>query len=145
MMAGAWGTEWYFGYKHAHSDLTCQDYSSRDLFWDQGKICLDFFKDNNVEYWNMASNDSLISSDGDYVLAKPGDSYVVFLKNGGASNLDLGDSNTAFYNIYWYNPRKGGKLLEGSEKTIQGTGKQPLGEAPNTKNMDWVIYLKKAN
>ncbi len=37
MMAGAWGTEWYFGYEHPHSDLSCQDYRSRDLFWDQGR------------------------------------------------------------------------------------------------------------
>ena len=47
-MAGGWGTEWYFGYKHAHTDLTCQDYASRDLFWDQGKIALDFFSDKQI-------------------------------------------------------------------------------------------------
>ncbi|MCK0148207.1 hypothetical protein MWU78_21350 [Arenibacter sp. F26102] len=26
MMARAWGTEWYFGCKHPHSDLSCQDF-----------------------------------------------------------------------------------------------------------------------
>ncbi|GGZ77591.1 DUF5060 domain-containing protein [Algibacter mikhailovii] len=144
MMAGAWGTEWYFGYKHAHSDLTCQDFRSRDLFWEQGKICLDFFKNNNIEYWNMNSNDTLISSDGDFVLADAGKSYVVFLKNGGESTLDLG-SNKGTYDVLWYNPRTGGKLQHGSIKTIShnGNGKPSLGEAPSQKNMDWVVYLNK--
>ncbi|MEX0288309.1 MAG: DUF5060 domain-containing protein [Flavobacteriaceae bacterium] len=77
MMAGAWGTEWYFGYEHPHSDLSCQDYRSRDLFWDQGKICLDFFKNNNIPFWEMEAADDLISSEGDYVLANPGEAYVV--------------------------------------------------------------------
>lgn len=143
MMAGAWGTEWYFGYKHAHSDLTCQDYRSRDLFWDQGKVCLDFFNNNNVEFWNMTSNDTLISSEGDYVLANPGHSYVVFLKNGGISTLDL-QNNTNEYEVSWYNPRRGGKLQKGSITSISGDGKQSLGLPPKDKTLDWVVYLIKS-
>lgn len=142
MMAGAWGTEWYFGYKHAHSDLTCQDYRSRDLFWDQGKICLDFFKNNKVAFWNMRSQDDLISSEGDYVLANPGESYVVFLKNGGNSALDLGNSETT-YNVNWFNPRKGGNLTQGKIKTISGLGKQALGFPPKEIDQDWVVFLTK--
>jgi hypothetical protein len=34
LMAGGYGVEWYFGYASPHSDLTCQDFRSRDLFWD---------------------------------------------------------------------------------------------------------------
>ena len=89
-MAGAWGTELYFGYKNPHSDLNCQDYRSRDLFWDQGKIRLNFFNNNKIPVWEMDSDDSLISSEGDYVLVKPGELYVVYLKNGGESTLDMG-------------------------------------------------------
>ncbi|SDE42442.1 Putative collagen-binding domain of a collagenase [Pricia antarctica] len=145
MMAGAWGTEWYFGYKHPHSDLSCQDFRSRDLFWDQGKICLDFFNDNKIPVWEMESDDSLISSEGDYVLAKPGKSYVVFLKNGGESTLDLGDSNSE-YEVSWYNPRKGGELQKGKIKTLSGSGKQSLGLPPvkKEKEMDWVIWVTKS-
>ena len=47
-MAGGCGTEWYFGYDHPHSDLTCQSWRSRDLFWDQCKIALDFFNHNEI-------------------------------------------------------------------------------------------------
>ncbi len=142
VMAGAWGTEWYFGYKHAHSDLSCQDYRSRDLFWDQGKICLDFFKNNNIEFWNMKSNDALISSKNDFVLANPGNSYVIFLKNGNESKLDLGNHANK-YRILWYNPRTGGKLQKGKIKTVSGTGKQSLGFPPSDKEKDWVVYLTK--
>jgi hypothetical protein len=142
MLAGAWGTEWYFGYKHDHSDLTCQDYRSRDLFWDQGKICLDFFKNNNIPVSEMESSDDLISTKGDYVLASPGKSYVVLLKNGGESNLDFGNTDSN-YEVMWYNPRIGGDLQKGSVKTIKGSGKQSLGTPPNEKNKDWVVWIQK--
>ncbi|MGB5434416.1 MAG: DUF5060 domain-containing protein [Maribacter sp.] len=144
LMAGAWGTEWYFGYAHPHSDLTCQDYRSRDLFWDQGRICLEFFNNNKIPYWKMDSDDALISSEGDYVLAKPGDTYVVFLKNGGESTLDLGNSANE-YTVSWYNPRKGGALLEGKTKSIAGPGKQSLGPPPTKKeqNKDWVVLIER--
>ncbi|MBC8767177.1 DUF5060 domain-containing protein [Arenibacter sp. BSSL-BM3] len=142
MMAGAWGTEWYFGYKHPHSDLSCQDFRSRDLFWDQGRFCLEFFKDNEVPVWEMESNDSLISTQGDYVLAKPGHTYVVFLKNGGESTLDLGNYELE-YEVQWYNPRKGGPLKQGKIKTISGSGSQSLGMPPKEKDQDWVVLVVK--
>jgi len=144
MMAGAWGTEWYFGYKHPNSDLSCQDFRSRDLFWDQGKICLDFFNENKIPVWDMQSDDELISSKGDFVLANPGENYVVFLKNGGESTLDLGNT-VGDFKISWYNPRKGGALLEGKVKTISGSGKHSLGMPPSKKEleMDWVVLIKR--
>ena len=144
MMAGAWGTEWYFGYEHPHSDLSCQDYRSRDLFWDQGRICLEFFNKNSVPFWDMESNDSLISSEGDYVLGNPGHSYVVYLKNGGESTLDLSTSEDE-YEVSWYNPRKGGELQKGKVKSIMGSGRQTLGLPPVKKerNKDWVVWVHK--
>ncbi len=142
MMAGAWGTEWYFGYEHPHSDLSCQDYRSRDLFWDQGKICLDFFNNNHVPFWEMESNDILISSAGDYVFAKPGNSYVVYLKNGGESTLDLGESNNK-YNVQWYDPRKGAELQKGKVKSVQGPGKRSLGLPPKDNDKDWAVWVTK--
>ena len=53
------GTEWYFGYQHAHSDLTCQDYASRDLFWGQCRYLVDFFKMNNLPFWKTKNQDSI--------------------------------------------------------------------------------------
>jgi len=41
-LAGGFGNEWYFGYQHAESDLTCQDFRSRDHWWDYCRYALEF-------------------------------------------------------------------------------------------------------
>ena len=38
IMAGGAGVEWYFGYKHPHSDLTCQDWRTRANMWRQSRV-----------------------------------------------------------------------------------------------------------
>ncbi len=144
VMAGAWGTEWYFGYKHPHSDLSCQDFRSRDLFWNQGKICLDFFTKNNIPFWEMEAHDALIATKGDYVFAKPQEVYVVYLKNGGNSTLNL-TSETGNFEVLWYNPRTGGTLQKGKITSIKGGSKHALGLPPNKKEQqkDWVVLIRK--
>ncbi len=142
MLAGAWGTEWYFGYEHPHSDLTCEDWRSRDLFWDMGKICLDFFYNNEIPVDKMSEQDDLISSEEDYCYALEGDTYIILLKNGGESTLDLKNNNDK-YSVLWYDTRNGGELQTGEVKTIQGGGKKTLGLPPNNVNKDWVALVRK--
>ena len=143
-MAGGWGTEWYFGYEHAHSDLTCQDYRSRDLFWDQCRYALEFFRTNSIPFWEMASSDNLISNKNDYCLANPGEIYMLYLKNGGTVELDL-KNNDNKYEIMWFNPRKGGKTLLSEKKVIEGGGKQNIGKPPYDDQFDWVVIVKKTD
>lgn len=140
-MAGGWGTEWYFGYKHAHSDLTCEDYASRDLFWDQGKIALDFFSDNEIPFWDMESHDEMILNKDDYAFAKPGEIYVFLLKKGSAK-VDL-SSATGKMKVLWFNPRTGGKLQKGSVKTVSAGSEVDLGNPPKDDGKDWVVVVKK--
>lgn len=142
MLAGAWGTEWYFGYKHPHSDLTCEDYRSRDKFWDMGKICLDFFTNNNLPVEKMSSNDGLISNQGDYCFSLEGDTYAILLKKGGEVTLNLKE-HTASFLVKWYNPRTGGKLQFSKVKSIKGGGIQSLGKPPEDKDKDWVVLVRK--
>jgi hypothetical protein len=142
MLAGGWGTEWYFGYKHPHSDLTCEDYRSRDLFWDMGRICINFFAENEFPVTEMTSNNDLISSKEDFCFAKEGDTYIVLLKKGGVSDLDL-KGNEGKYSVKWFDPRKGGALQNGSVKKLDGSGLKSLGEAPNNPNKDWVVLIQK--
>lgn len=157
MLAGGWGTEWYFGYKHPESDLTCQDYRSRDLFWNMGKICIDFFAKNELPVTEMTSQNELISSFfpsqiGDFCFAKKQDTYVILLKKGGESYLDLGEppgeyldlkETVATYSVKWYDPRNGGALQDGTIKSIEGDGLKSLGKAPNNQNKDWVVLVRR--
>jgi len=144
MLAGAWGTEWYFGYKHPHSDLSCTDYRSRDKFWEMGKACVDFFVKNDLPVHQMVNMDQLISSEYDYCYALPGETYVVLLKNGGESRLNLQDFNSK-YSVRWYNPRTGGELKKGSVKKMDGTGFTSLGMPPSDHDKDWVILIRKSD
>jgi len=92
----------------------------------------------------MTSDDSLISSEGDYVLANEGSAYIVYLKNGGESALDLANSEGEF-EVHWFNPRKGGALQQGKVKSISGPGEQLLGMPPVRKerDKDWVVLIRK--
>jgi hypothetical protein len=43
-MAGGWGNEWYFGYRYPHSDMSLQDFRSRDKFFNYARYALEFLK-----------------------------------------------------------------------------------------------------
>jgi len=58
LMAGGFGVEWYFGYASPNSDLTCEDFRSRDLFWDQNRHALHFFE-KEIPFWEMAPANQL--------------------------------------------------------------------------------------
>ena len=150
LMAGAWGLEWYFGYKNPESDLTCQDWRSRDNFWNQCKFALDFFNSNKLAYDAMESHDELIvdnpetreSAEGDYCLAEPGETYIAFIKDGNEISLKLLKGS---YDLKWYNPRKGGDMQNGTVESIRARskGEYSLGTPPESDGKDWVALLTK--
>ncbi|MEQ8789382.1 MAG: DUF5060 domain-containing protein [Pirellulaceae bacterium] len=144
VMAGGAGLEWYFGYQHAHSDLTCQDYRSRDRWWDVCRHMLTFFNDNKIPYWEMHCDDSAISTADGYCLLKPGDVYVVYLKQGGDTELDLTAARGEF-TIQWYDPRNGGKLQTGAVKNLTAGGKARLGPPPGARTDDWVVLVRRTD
>jgi len=150
LTAGAWGLEWYFGYKNPESDLTCQDWRSRDNFWNQCRFALDFFNSNKLAYERMTSHDELIvdnpptreSGEGDYCLAEPGQAYIVFIKDGDEISLKLEKGS---YDLQWYNPRKGGDMQNGAVESIRARskGEYSLGMPPEADGKDWVALLTK--
>lgn len=141
-MAGGCGTEWYFGYQHAHSDLTCESWRSRDLFWDQGRIALDFFNENDIPVHEMQPMDELTEAENDYVFAKDGELYLVYMKSGGDNRIDL-DKHNSDFQVHWFNPRSGGELQRGSVRSISGPGHQELGSPPATPEKDWLVVIRK--
>ncbi|HEY3369241.1 MAG TPA: DUF5060 domain-containing protein [Prolixibacteraceae bacterium] len=136
LMAGAGGAEWYFGYRYPHNDLMCEDFRSRDGWWKQTRLAHDFFI-NNLPFAKMTAANQLVSPDA-YCLAKPGEIYVVYLPTGGLSQITLPEGQ---YSVKWFNPRTGGKLVDGSVKTITGGGNVSLGTLPQADGKDWVVLV----
>ncbi|RED47781.1 DUF5060 domain-containing protein [Seonamhaeicola aphaedonensis] len=143
LMAGGYGVEWYFGYASPNSDLTCQDFRSRDLFWDQNKHALDFFN-NYIPFWDMEPKDDLITSEAiAYCFAKMDEVYAIYVEaNADKATLDLGNSGKTF-DIKWFDPRNGGSLQEGSNTSVIATGNAELGAPPSSPEKDWIILIQK--
>ncbi len=137
MMAGGAGVEYYFGYERPHSDLNCQDYRSRDMSWDYCRNALSFFN-MYVPYWEMLNDNSKTTSG--YCLYKDAEVYVVYLPNGGSTNVNLASGT---YNVSWYNPRDGGALTDG-KTSVTGGGAVSIGAAPDSSN-DWVALIREEN
>jgi len=145
LLAGGWGCEWYFGYKHAHSDLTCQDWRSRDKWWDQCRIALEFFRRHRIPVLDMENADALVGNPKHentvYCLARPGAVYVIHIRPGVEALLDLtGVSGT--YAVRWYDPSRGGPLQTGSIAEVRGGAKRVLGSPPSMPDQDWVILVR---
>ena len=144
LMAGGAGNEWYFGYGHDHSDLTCQDFRSRNQWWDYCRHALNFFKNNDVPFQNMENRNDLIGNSSDdnnsYCFAKVGTNYAIYLPNGGTKNLNLSGVSGSF-TVKWYNPRNGGSLQNGSVTSINGGGNRSIGNPPGSTGSDWLVYV----
>jgi len=146
LMAGGWGDEWYFGYAHAHSDLTCEDYRSRDLFWDQAVAAIDFFMENQLPFWEMENHNELVGNEADentvYCLAKPGELYVVYLNSVETASLDLSGA-TGDYEVKWFNPKTGGELQKSKVKKATGGKILELGKSPDKEQGDWAVLVRR--
>ncbi len=140
LMAGGAGVEWYFGYKHPESDLTCQNWRSRDKMWDQCLYALNFFRDQDIPFWEMANDNALSSHDDSYCFANPGEVYVLYLKNGGETKLDLSTAKGKF-KATWYNPRTGEYARK--TQTLKGGAQVSLGSPPSDENQDWAILVRR--
>lgn len=141
LMAGGAGVEYYFGYQTGETDLTAQNLRSRALKWNDAKVALAFFNDN-LPFWEMETNDGLTSNSNDFCFAKPNETYVIYLPNGGSTNLNLSNANGNF-NVRWFNPTNGGALNKGSVTNISGGGTRSIGNPPNNTSSDWVVLIKK--
>lgn len=146
LMAGGAGVEYYFGYKLPQNDLLCEDWRSRDRSWDYCRIAIEFFRDNEIPFWEMASADGLIggakSDDRRHCLAKAGAVYLVYLPGGGTTDLDLGGARGPF-TVRWFDPRSGGPLRRGSVEDVVGGGRVSLGRPPEEPGEDWLVVVRK--
>ncbi len=143
LLGGAAGVEWYFGYADngPNHDLSCEDFRSRDQWWDYNRYAHDFFV-RHLPFWEMEPADKLVSSAEAYCLARPGSVYAIYVPFGNIPDLDL-ENHEGTYSLSWYDPRKGGALQIGSREEITGGGKVKLGSPPNNEQPEWVILIKR--
>ena len=144
IMAGGAGVEYYFGYKLPQNDLVCEDFRSRDKTWDYCRIALDFFRDHEIPFWEMTNADALIGNvkndNRRYCLAKSGSLYLVYLPEGGTTEIDLTDAPGTFA-VQWFDPRHGGPLQQGSVTQVHGGRQAALGAPPKDATDDWLIVI----
>ena len=138
LMAGGAGCEWYFGYKYPYSDLTCEDFRSRENLWAQTRYARQFFEPLPLE--RMRPEPKLVRPESAWCFAAPGEVYVVYLPEGGSAELALEPGN---YTVHWYNPRRGGPLQVGSAQQVQGSGWRSLGQPPAEAQQDWAVLLRR--
>ena len=112
--AGGAGMEWYTGEYNGieRSGNYIEDFRKYDALWDYTNYAMCFYRDNEIPFWQMTNANNLTKSEKDFVFAKPGEIYVIYLPDGGASTLNL-ENHKGIYSVEWYNPRKGGDLQKG--------------------------------
>ncbi|MCB9871757.1 MAG: DUF5060 domain-containing protein [Planctomycetes bacterium] len=140
LLAGGAGIECYFGYAFAHSDLTCNDFRSRDLWWDQCRHAKSLFLDHRVPFHAMRNADARV--DRGHCLANA-DYHVVYLPAGGVAQLDLRATSGTF-DVLWFDPRGGGALQVGATPSVTGGAWRSLGAAPREPTRDWAILVRRS-
>ncbi|TGV04557.1 DUF5060 domain-containing protein [Flavivirga rizhaonensis] len=142
LIAGGAGVMWYGG---KNGDFRTENFNRFSTLFNWSKIAiLQFFEGQGLEYWKMQNNDALASGGKNRCLAQVGNTYVIYLENGGSSNLNL-TGQSGNFNVKWFNPRNGGSLQNGSITSITGGGNKSIGNPPNNANSDWVVLVTKGN
>ncbi|MHC5101513.1 MAG: DUF5060 domain-containing protein, partial [Planctomycetota bacterium] len=143
LFAGGAGVSWYFGWQNnaPTSDLSNEDWRSREAMWTQTKVALDFFQ-THLPFARMKAVNKLTAAPDSLVLAQANRVYAVYIKTAGDTKLSLPKGE---YSLRWYNPRTGGDLQTGSIKTLTGGQSVSLGHPPKEADKDWVALVKVVN
>lgn len=145
LMAGGAGVESYFGYQTGETDLTAQNYRSRDRWWDYCRFAHGFFS-QYLPVAEMTNANALIGNvandNSRYALAKAGQVYAVYLANGGTTPLNLAGASGSF-EVRWFDPRNGGGLQVGSVAAVTGGAAVALGNPPASATSDWAVLVRR--
>ena len=140
LMAGSWGIEWYFGYMYPNNDLNLEDFRSRSEIWSMTRHAVHFFHEH-LPFQEMVSADHLAKGNDSFVLAKPGETYAIYIPSGGRAELDLED-HAAEFDVSWFNPAEGGPLAEGV--AVSGPGIVRIGPVARDPGQDWVALVRRS-
>jgi hypothetical protein len=140
LMAGGSGSIYFFTLPNG--DINCEDFRSRDHLFDLQRYAHTFFT-KYLPLPDMRNRDDLTPATDDYVFAKDGEVYAIYLPNGGSAELNLSGLAGTF-EVKWYDPRFGGELQDGSVRTVEGGGMRAIGNAPKEPKMDWAVLVRRA-
>ena len=93
--------------------------------------------EKTVKFWELEAGNDLLSRREEnevYLASKAGETYVIFFTNGGEVGLDLSEFDN-YFNLKWYNIRKG-KII--SEISVKG------GEVVNLETpgkLEWIAMI----
>lgn len=139
LLAGATGVEWYFGWYTSPNDLNAEDWRSRENMWEQSAVAKALFESLPVN--KMKNTNELTDSTNDFCFSEPGQSYVIYLPEGGSTRLDLRETNAEF-TVEWYDPKKGGDMWRGSIATVNGGAWRSIG-TDGARQLDHTGYASK--
>ena len=100
------------------------------------------FMNTFVPFWDMEQADGLTTNENDFVLAKDGEYYLVYLPIGEADavNLNLSGQDGESFDVLWYNPRTGGDLISGGQ--VNGGETVQIDSPPADSDEDWVLLVR---
>ena len=101
---------------------------------------IEFFHEH-LPFQEMIPADHLALNRKDYVLAKPGETYAVYIPSGGSARLDL-ERNENEFAVSCFDPVEGGTPIDGV--AVSGPGIVELGPAPGDAERDWVALVQVA-
>lgn len=137
LIAGGSGVMWYGG---GVGDFSTEDFSRFVTLFKWSRYAIqDFFVANGIAFWKSENRDDLVGGTV-HCLAEIGNSYVVYMENGGTTTLNLSGNSSAF-NVRWFDPRNGGFLQTGSVTRVNGGGVVSIGSPPSATTSDWVALI----
>jgi len=140
VMSGGGGFEWYLkGQNQGHAyDLAVENLREFDQHWQQSGHLIRFFRDivqrdKQIDLGKLKVDNTAVLGNNSWVLSNPGNSYIVFLREGGSVQLSLAE--TGRYAALWYNPRTGQSL------TMDSIDPRATLTPPADSSLDWALLL----
>jgi len=145
LMANGSGVDWYFGWQNnaPTSDLSNEDWRSRNNMWEQTKVALDFFNDY-LPFQKMKPKNELLENENQLLLAYKDELFTIYQKQRDSIVINLTNMNNSF-DVSWYDPQNGGTLQQGTVTSVKGGEKVSLGNPPETRSKDWVCLVRANN
>lgn len=140
LMAGGAGIEYFFGLNTINSDLTCDDFRSREVMYKQSRYAMGFIT-SGPSLDTLVNVNEMIDADNWAMADRAKTTFLLYLPAGGSPVIDLSSSSGYSFSVRWYNPREGGKFVNGTIASVIRQSNVSIGEPPHDKEKDWAVSV----